>query len=332
MRHRHIWSLALGLVCAGALTAQTPAGKAPPKTETYVSAVSANIPAAADKPAALVNGEMISMLEVKALLESRPYPNTLKAEEIKACRQAAVDMLVEDALMRQFMAKYAPPVKQADVTHELQSLDGILKKSGKTIADLLKETGQSHEQLKKDIIARLQWRGYLESKLSDADARKYYDANKPFFDKVLVRASHILVKVPRTATLEQKKILLSRAEAIRQEVVAGKVTFENAVKQYSECPSKDKLGDIGNFPYKFVVVESFAKAAFAMKVGEISPIVTTDFGYHIIKVTDRVEPKTPSTYESVKDSVREIWAHDVELMQQIITHQRNNSKIEVKLQ
>lgn len=332
MRYRSTWSLALTLLCAGAVAAQTPAGKAPAKAETYVSAVSANIPAAADKPAALVNGEMISMLEVKALLESRPYPNTLKADEVKACRQAAIDMLVEDVLMRQFLTKNAPPVKPAEIAHEMQTLEQEVKKSGKTIADLLKETGQSPEQLQKAVAVRLQWRGYLLAKMSEADARKYYEANKPFFDKVHVRASHILVKVPRTATPEQKKILLNRAEAIRQEIVAGKVSFENAVKQYSECPSKDKLGDLGNFPYKFVVVEPFAKAAFAMKVGQISDIVTTDFGYHIIKVTDRIEPKTPSTYEAVRDSVREIWAHDVELVPQIITHQRKNSKIEVFLQ
>jgi parvulin-like peptidyl-prolyl isomerase len=334
MRQGNLWSLAFGLLCAGALGAagaQTQGGKAPTKAETYVSAVSADIPAAADKPAALVNGEMVSMLEVKALLESRPYPNTLKVEEIKACRQAAVDMLVEDVLMRQFLTKYAPAVKPADVAKEIQSLQDHLKKDGKALAELLKETGQSQQQLEKDVVARLQWRGYLLAKLSDADARKYYETNKPFFDKTLVRASHILIKVPASATAEQKKVLLSRAETIRQEILSGKVAFEAAAKQYSDCPSKEKAGDIGQFPYKFVVVESFARTAFSMKVGEVSPIVTTDFGYHIIKVTDRTQPKELSSYDAVRDAVREIWAQDVELYQQIITHQRKSSKIEVLL-
>ncbi len=107
--------------------------------------------------------------------------------------------------------------------------------------------------------------------------------------------------------------------------------FETAVKLYSECDSKDKLGDIGNFRFKFVVIDAFARAAFAMQVGQLSDIVTTDLGYHIIKVTDRIAPKTLSTYESVRDDVRVVWALDVELMQQIITHQRKNSKIEVFL-
>src|SRR5579859_3860672 len=100
--------LALWLGWAAAADAQT--GTPPAKTENYVSQVSANIPAAADKPAALVNGEMVSMAEVKSVLESRPYPTPMTADQVKGLRQAAVDMLVDDVLVRQFLAKYAPPV------------------------------------------------------------------------------------------------------------------------------------------------------------------------------------------------------------------------------
>jgi parvulin-like peptidyl-prolyl isomerase len=338
MRNRKLCAagLAVWLAGAAALAAQSPSGKAPPgKAEFFVSAVSANIPPAADKPAALVNGEMISMLEVKTLLESRPYPNTMKPEEAKACRQLAVDMLVMDVLMRQFLTKYAPSVTPADVAKEVQTLQDYLKKENKTLADLLKESGQTMEQLQKEVRARLQWNGYLQSRLKDDDARKYYEANRPFFDKVLVRASHVLVKVPPKATEPEKQALLNRAEAIRQAIVGGKMTFEAAVKQYSECPSKDKKdapGDLGPFPYRFVVVEPFAKAAFAMKIGEVSGIVRTEFGYHIIKVTDRTQPKEASTYESLREAVREVWAKDVELDRQIIEHQKKNSKIEVFLQ
>src|SRR5262249_2630087 len=153
-------------------------------------------------------------------------------------------------------------------------------------------------------------------------AKKYYEDNKPFFDKVYVRASHILVKVQASATAEQKQTLLNRAQAIRNEVAAGKITFEEAAKQYSDCPTKDKGGDIGPFPFKFVVVDAFARAAFSLKVGEVSNVVATDFGYHIIKATDRSQPKELSTYASVRDAVRDIWAQEVELYQQIVNHQR----------
>jgi parvulin-like peptidyl-prolyl isomerase len=324
-------SWVLWLVGAGLVGAQTPAG-APPKAETYPSPVSANIPAAADKPAVLVNGEMISMADVKAMIESRPYPTTLKADEIKGYRQATLDILIDNELLRQFFAKHAPKVAPADVAKEIRGLEEQLKKQNQTLAEFLKNAGESLEQLQKYVTVKLQWRGYLQSRMSDEQAKKYYEENKLFFDDVRVRASHILVKVPRNASPEQKQTLLSKAETIRQEIVSGKITFEAAAKQYSECNSKTKSGDVGFFRYKFDMLEPFAHAAFSLKPGDVSGIVATEVGYHLIKVTDRTQPKELSTFETVRDSMREIWAMDVELYQQIITHQRKTAKIEVFLQ
>jgi parvulin-like peptidyl-prolyl isomerase len=332
---RKLLGLAVWLGCTAGVYAQLPPAAPAAKAETYVSQVSASIPAAANKPAALVNGEMVSMLDVKTLLESRPYPNTLKDADIKGYRQGAVDMLVDDVLVRQFLAKYAPPVTKADIDKEYQSLQTLLVKEKKTLQEVLKQNGQTEAQLQKDVTNRLQWRAYLKKRLPEEQARKYYEDNKPFFDNIKVRASHILIKVQAPCSAERKQALLNKAEAIRNDIATGKITFENAAKTYSDCPTKDRKdspGDIGPFPFKFVVVDAFARAAFGLKVGEMSGIVTTDFGYHIIKVTDRSQPKTLSTYESVHDAVREIWSQDVELYQQIIAHQRKNSKIEVLLQ
>jgi parvulin-like peptidyl-prolyl isomerase len=329
------WALLLAgaaVSWAQAPAGQTPAAKPPVKAETYPSPVSADIPNAADKPAVTVNGEMVSMADVKAMLESRPYPTSLKADEIKGYRQATLDMLIDDVLMRQFLAKNAPKVAAADIAKEMQVLQDQLKKEKKTLTEVLSAAGETTEHLQKFITVKLQWRGFLQVRMSEEQAKKYYEDNKLFFDDVRVRASHILVKVPRTATPEQKKALLSRAETIRAEIVSGKTSFEAAAKQYSECDeSKRKAGDIGFFPYRFRVVEPFARAAFSMKVGDISGIVASEHGYHLIKVTDRTQPKELSTFESVRESVREIWAMDVELYQQIISSQRKNAKIEVFL-
>src|SRR5207253_8677424 len=136
------------------------------------------------------------------------------------------------------------------------------------------------------------------------------EANKVLFDKVFVRASHILVKIGPTAPAAEKQNARAKLETVRQEIVAGKLDFAEAAKKYSDCPSKDKGGDIGPFPYKFVVVEPFAKAAFAMKKGDVSDIVATDFGLHLIKVTDRTQNETTS-FESVKESVRDVMAQDM---------------------
>lgn len=280
----------------------------------------------AGKPAAVVNGEPIPFSEVRSLMEDRPTPVPVPKQQEEAMRKAALDVLIEDQLMRQFLRKSATPVAAADINKELASLTEMLKKQNKSYAEFLKETKQTEDHLRADIASRLQWKGYLKARLTDQMVKKYYEDNRIFFDKVTVRASHILVKVKPDASQAEKQAAYNKIQAIRQEL--GKVEFADAAKKYSECPSKDKGGDIGYFPYKFVVVEPFARAAFSMKVGEISNVVATDFGYHVIKVTDRTKGE-PANFEEIKDAVREVYAQDIDLYQNIINEQRKTARIEV---
>lgn len=94
----------------------------------------------------------------------------------------------------------------------------------------------------------------------------------PNLDIHEVRASHVLVK--------------TRAEAvkIKKEIEKGDITFEDAARQYSLCPSGQNGGDLGYFNRK-QMVQQFADTAFDLKIGEISDPVGTKFGWHIIKTT-----------------------------------------------
>ena len=89
-----------------------------------------------------------------------------------------------------------------------------------------------------------------------------------------VKASHILVG---------RK---SEAEKLRQQILDGEITFEDAAKKYSLCPSREEGGDLGFFP-RGVMAGPFEKAAFSLPIGEISQPVETRFGWHLIKVVDK---------------------------------------------
>lgn len=301
-------------------------------TLTLIGRLSAQAPVA-EKPAAVVNGEAIAVAEVKALLDQRPSPVALTEAQKRELRQTAVDMLVDDLLMRQFLRKNAQTPNPAEVAKEMAELLEALRKQTppKTLDQFLREGGQTEAQLRTDIAARLQWKTYLTSRLPDAAVKSYYDANKVFFDKVFVRASHILVKLAANATPAEKQAAQAKLSAIRQEIMAGKLDFTVAAKTYSDCPSKEKGGDIGPFPYKFVVVEPFAKAAFSLRVGDVSDVVATEFGYHLIKATDRTAGE-PSNFDTLRETVREVYAQELELYQNILSEQRKTSRIEVFLQ
>jgi len=318
-------------VCVAAVAFAQPI---PPPAKTPTTGVVPNVqilPVSLkyDQVAATVNGEKILVGDVKKVLDGRAYAVALTEEQKKQLRQAALDVLVEDMLMRQYLSKHAKEVSRAEFDKEVQELTVELKKQMKTLDMFLKESSQTQEQLSKDIVARLQWRSLLGRFCPDDKAKVYFDTNKLFFDKVFVRASHILIKLDAKSTKADRDKAEQTLRVLRQEIAAGKMKFEDAAKQYSQCPTKDnkeKPGDIGQFPYKFVVVPEFSKTAFALKKGEMSDIIQTSYGLHLIWVTDRTVGE-PSTFEALKETVREVWAQEEDLYARILADQQKNGAI-----
>jgi peptidyl-prolyl cis-trans isomerase C len=298
------------------------------------SAVTAQSPPAAPagKPAAVVNGEPVLAADLDHIVEMlikekfkvQP-PNDAQRREV---RETVLGMLINDVLMRQFMQKNAPKIDTAEVDRYIADLSAQLQKQKppKTVAEFYKETNQTEEEFRKTLTSRIQWEGYVKAQVKESDIRHYFDENKDFFDQVSVRASHIVLRLPATATDAEKKAAGDKLLGIRAEIAAGKIEFPDAAKKYSECPSAPGGGDIGYIARKGMVDESFARAAYSMKVGDLSDIVTTDYGIHIIKVTDR-KPGTPSNFEKIKDEVREFYV--MELSQQILTREHQSAKIEM---
>jgi parvulin-like peptidyl-prolyl isomerase len=291
--------------------------------------LSAQAPAAPTKPAAVVNGEPIMYADVKSVLDSMPPPVVpTTAEQKRELQQGVVDMLVDDLLMRQFLRKNAPTTSPAAIDKEIAELKTVLEKQKRTYQAFLKESNQTEAQLRTDIAARLQWKAYITNRVSEPMVKAYYDANKPLFDKVMVRASHILVKVAPTASEAEKQAARNKLLAIRQEVANAKLDFAEAAKKYSDCPSKENGGDISYFRFKFDVLEPFAKAAFSMQVGQVSDVVVTDYGMHLIKLTDRKNGE-PSNYQAIRDQVHDVYGQ--EIYQQLVADQRKVAQIQVNL-
>lgn len=139
--------------------------------------------------------------------------------------------------------------------------------------------------LKKNLLiqAEVEKRIIPKVTVTEADVQAYYEANK---DRLkhdgLVGARHILIKFPPGATEEQKKAALEKIQALRKEIAGGK-DFGEVAKANSDCPSRERGGDLGYFP-KGAMVPEFEKAAFSLKEGELSGVVETSYGYHLILV------------------------------------------------
>ncbi len=280
-------------------------------------------------PVAVVNGEPISRAELDAILSQRPPVVTpLTAAQERSLKQEALSTLIDDLLLRQFLRKNAPPISKADVDKQVAALQRALAAQGKPLDDYLKETHQTDAQLRASIATMQQWNAYAARKVTEADLRKYYAENKDFFDKTTVRVSHIVLRVSPDAPPAEREEARKKLAALRQEIVAKKITFADAAQKYSQCPSAPKGGDLDFISRKWMVEEPFAKAAFALKVGDLSDVVVTDFGVHLILVTDR-KAGNPSTFELAADDVRDCVLED--LRQTTLADLRRAAKVDVRL-
>ena len=282
------------------------------------------------KPAAIVNGEPISMAELEAVVRSQG-PTAVKPTEQqqKQMRRELLEMLMDDLIMQQFLRANAPRVDPSAVDKKVAELAEAMKKQGKTLADYYRETGQSEGQVRVEIAAGLQWQAYAQNRVTEEVLKRYFEENRDFFDQVTIRASHIVLRVPANASEGELQTTRQKLLVIRQDIISGKVDFAEAAKKNSQCPSAPQGGDLVTpFHRKGEVDEAFAKAAFALKVGEISDVVQSDYGLHLIKVTER-GPGTPAVYEQIKDGVRKVFSG--EMYMAVLAQQRKAAKIDVYL-
>jgi len=136
------------------------------------------------------------------------------------------------------------------------------------------------------------------------DVAAFYDANPEMFARPdMVRARHILVRLTPTSTTADKKEARTRATAAHQRVVAGE-DFAAVAGEVSEGREASNGGDMGFFAQDSMMPE-LTNVAFALEVGQISDIIETRFGFHILKVEEkRAASKMP--YEEAKKPVREL--------------------------
>jgi peptidyl-prolyl cis-trans isomerase C len=223
-------------------------------------------------------------------------------------RQILESLINREVLYQQSIAK-GIRVESFEVENQIEMIKQKLY-SGKNLDDALAEIDMTksdfemHVKKAAAINKLLQDEVYGKVSVSDRESRIFYDNNPQYFKKPeQVRASHILINIDPDADDEQKAEAHARMEEIQTQIEMGG-DFAALAKQFSEGPSSVKGGDLGYFDRK-MMVKSFAEAAFALEPGQVSKIVETRFGLHIIKVMDRT-PETKFAYVEIKDRLVEM--------------------------
>ena len=190
---------------------------------------------------------------------------------------------------------------------QLEMLTQQLSMQGKTLDQHIKELAANpvaQKQIAKVLFAK---QTFLKGvSVTEQEAQAYYKAHPDMFKAPAdapntVRASHILIMVDEKATDAQKKAALDKINGIKAQLDKNPKLFEALAKTESKCPSGAQGGSLGAFG-KGQMVPEFEKAAFALKPGEISGVVKTQFGYHIIR-RDPARAASMLPFEQVKESL-----------------------------
>jgi peptidyl-prolyl cis-trans isomerase C len=162
--------------------------------------------------------------------------------------------------------------------------------------EMVKDNYIAIEYLKKEVTNKVE--------VSEEDIKAYYESHKDEFKTPeMVKSRHILIKTDPSASDNDKKKAKEKAEEILKKIKAGEDFAKLASDVSDDAGSKPKGGELGFFP-KGRMVKSFEDAAFSLKPGEVSGIVETQFGYHIIKVDEKKEPGT-EPFDTAKEKIKQ---------------------------
>jgi parvulin-like peptidyl-prolyl isomerase len=288
---------------------------------------------------ATVNGQNITKQQLQDIFNAALQSSGAKIGDLNSQQQlGGYTQLLQDLIMDKLVAEAASSenVSDADVDAELAKVKGQFP-DDKAFQEQIAQAGMTPDELKKNIRTGLQQSRWMKSQvktseITDDQAKSFYESNiKEFEQPETVKASHILFMVDPDAQADVVKQKEEAATKAAERAAAGE-DFTKLAKELSEEPgASESGGDLGFFP-KDRMVPEFADAAFAQKVGDISKPVKTQFGWHVIKVTDKKAAGT-MPFDQVKEQVAAYLKsnNQREAVQAVLNKLKESAKIETFL-
>lgn len=292
--------------------------------------------------AAVVNDEIITYLEL-----NREYALILKEEEKRGAvtpeskvklKKDVLDSMVDRKLVNQKIKELNIVITEEEIRQSIEDVKRQNKLSQEALVSALIGQGMTFDQYKlqiKEQLERLRLMSQeVKSKIqvSEREIREYYEANKSLYsEEPTYRARHIFLKIDKKASNEEIKKVMARAADVTLEA-RSENDFAALAKKHSDDPgAKNDGGDLGTFK-KGEMLPEIESVVISMKPGEVSELVTTQAGFHIIKLEEKNEGKLKS-FDSVKASIDDLLykKKSEERFKQWAEELRKGAAVDIKL-
>lgn len=254
----------------------------------------------------ITHGDIMQATQMRMMQLSRQVPPQQLSQLYPQVYQEMSEMLIANILLTQAAEKSSLVVSDEAMAEEIAQIETNMPE-GKTLEGMLAENEVDMDEWKEDLRKQMLVGKLVEEKTADveettiAEAGDFYQENIDSFTiPEAVAASHILLSFTPEDTDETKAKKKEDLADLREQILAGG-SFEELATEHSDCPSSERGGTLPPFT-RGQMVPPFEEAAFALPVGDISEVVETQFGIHLIKVTDHQDEGVRSLAE-VKDQL-----------------------------
>jgi len=295
-------------------------------------------PAAGGK-AAVVNGVVIQEEEVnRGLLyqQQRMLATTgqmIKPEMMPEARKMVLENLIDRELLYQQSRKKGISIKDAEVNEQLDRLKKQYPNE-QAFKDSMAEDHLNEDTVKSRIKMNLAVQQFVEKEfegkvqVTEAEAKAFYDGHPEYFtEPETIRASGILIKVDVKSDAAKKEEARKKMEDIQKKVKKGE-DFAILAKDFSQDASAAQGGDLGTIP-RGRMPKALDDAAFSLKPGEVSNVLETELGFHLIKVHEK-KPEKVVPFKEVEDKIRQHLSN--QKLKQMVDEHLNEVKKTAKIE
>ncbi len=296
--------------------------------------------AAADDPVAIVNGQAIQAgdfdLAVQIHFAGRPRAN-VGLQELRSARETVLQHLIDNELLYQRAVKASGSVSNADVESQVKSMQEHLG-GPEEFARVLKESQVTEAGFRDQVRRTLLVTRFVQKEVTgaitvnDDEVKRYYEQNpKEFTHAERARVSQIMVRALPGASAQVRTEARTRIEEILKALRSGE-SFESMARKHSEGPEASRGGDTGFLTRGGKAPPPIERAAFSLRPGEMSDIIETRLGYHIILVTERL-PEGVTPFDQAHRTIRakRLARAQQETLETYLAGLRDKARIERRL-